>query len=868
MTRIQLKTPALLAFVAFASIVGCERTPTAEELHADAVFQSALQAEQEGRLMDARHLFLDVMELDRITGREARLASASEHLAGGYKAGARFDSSFFFYERSFEHYRSVADKYSARRVRLAKASLHRQLGEDQEALTLIAEMSRIAEVLGDAQGVTELNWHLVPLLRTLGRQDEEQNVLTQLLNEAATAGNPAMQARVYTEWGASYNYRREFNAAAENFLRAFTLAGQAGDSLQAVFALSRLARAYNHAGLQREAFETFTDALLLSDRTKGAGPLREEMLINVGNIYLSAGQFDDAERFYSAALQSAIARNDKLTEGYLWLQLGHCHVGRRPRSAESWKNYQIALDLFTSFSYTPGISYARASYGIGAMKGGRTADALENLSKAVHSDPYPGRLAEETDIPLECEKAFYRLHGVRLNEAYLEALLVLGKYQEAFVEADRERAMRLAETAGQISPETGGQEITASLWEIQHNEALRKGALRQLGTILSSSPENRSILQEAAHGWEKYRTNSANTRQHLAEAENKRLSLLVNQEGGTIDAVQRSLPDNSVLLTYVPTARSTFVFAVGRRNWTVQLSAVPKKRLTELEREFRLLSVDSRTDSTSGEPQTGSSIRRQHELAGWLYGALVWPVESFLPKGRRVIVVPYQDVLPFHALRKLRRASPYFIQEYQVSYLPTAASITNIKTTAPSVIDIVGVGHRGSTSWDVEYELRDIRAFHKDARLHFGKDASISILQNERASVLNLALEFHYDARRPGNSFLRVSNGTPAGSTEVPWGKLLTLPRYPTVLVSDLGSYEGIPSIKPLLFLVNGSESVILTSSPVQRKTKKYFGELFYTAVVGGRAGDDAYRDAMLGMIGNPEMNAVFLWAPFYRWGI
>jgi hypothetical protein len=191
-----------------------------------------------------------------------------------------------------------------------------------------------------------------------------------------------------------------------------------------------------------------------------------------------------------------------------------------------------------------------------------------------------------------------------------------------------------------------------------------------------------------------------------------------------------------------------------------------------------------------------------------------------------------------------------------------------LNPASQSVIDIAGVGHPGLTSWDVEYELRDIRAFHKDARLFFGKDASLATLQKEKAGTLSLAAEFHFDEQRTGNAFLRLSDGTPSGSTEVPWGKLLSVSRFPTVLLSDLGQYRGIPPVKPLFFLATGSETVILTSSPARRKTKKYFGEFFYTALTGGSRSDDAYRQAVLGMIANPEMNAVEIWAPFYRWGI
>jgi hypothetical protein len=256
------------------------------------------------------------------------------------------------------------------------------------------------------------------------------------------------------------------------------------------------------------------------------------------------------------------------------------------------------------------------------------------------------------------------------------------------------------------------------------------------------------------------------------------------------------------------------------------------------------------------------------ELSALLYNTLLWPVESSIDNFKRVIVVPYDTPMPYHALRKGRRKAKFLIQQLHVSYLPSASMILFQKPASPAAVDIVGIGHQGKTAWDVEYEVRDIRAFHKEARLYFAKDASLATLQREKAAILNLAAEFRFDAHRTGNSFLRLSDGTPAGSSEIPWGKLVAIPRYPAVVLSDLGEHHGIPPVKPLLFLVNGSETVVLTSSPARRKTKKYFGEFFYTAIAEGSLSDDAYRRAILEMIVNPDVNAVEIWSPFYRWGI
>jgi hypothetical protein len=51
------------------------------------------------------------------------------------------------------------------------------------------------------------------------------------------------------------------------------------------------------------------------------------------------------------------------------------------------------------------------------------------------------------------------------------------------------------------------------------------------------------------------------------------------------------------------------------------------------------------------------------------------------------------------------------------------------------------------------------------------------------------------------------------------------------------------------------------------RKTKKFFGEVFYTALLGGNSVQSAYRKVQMEMIKNPDYAPQFVWAPFFLWG-
>jgi CHAT domain-containing protein len=261
---------------------------------------------------------------------------------------------------------------------------------------------------------------------------------------------------------------------------------------------------------------------------------------------------------------------------------------------------------------------------------------------------------------------------------------------------------------------------------------------------------------------------------------------------------------------------------------------------------------------------------RMQEVGSALYAALIRPVEQFLSGATSVIVVPTQPLVPLHTLRRSsgRSATKYFIQDRSVSYLPVVSSLRSQEFMAPTSTDVVALGHRGTTEWDVEYELRDIRAFHKDARFYFEQEATITSLRKERGTLLHLAVEFQYDPRWPGNSIALFSDGlTRETVTGVQWGKFLSFPVFSAVVVSDLSRHSGIPPSKPLIFLMTGSKSVIMTAYPAHRKTKKYFGEIFYTSLGEGRPAGESYRNALLAMINNKEYSSPHVWGPFFLWG-
>jgi hypothetical protein len=99
-------------------------------------------------------------------------------------------------------------------------------------------------------------------------------------------------------------------------------------------------------------------------------------------------------------------------------------------------------------------------------------------------------------------------------------------------------------------------------------------------------------------------------------------------------------------------------------------------------------------------------------------------------------------------------------------------------------------------------------------------------------------------------------------------GDLPALPPFGAVVVSTLSAGEEAgPAALPYLLLTHGSGTVIITSLPPARKTKKVFGEFFYTALLSGLGADAAFRETQREMLRSPATASPAFWAPFVLWG-
>lgn len=852
-----------------ALTLGCSKGPTPEQIRADSTLTKATGAMTRGAIRESRRLFQRCLVLEEAIERKTRTGEILRLLGDGYAVSGQFDSALDYYDRAAVAFRNMADRQSIWMMTLKTAALRRQMGEERKAFTMYGDALRLAKVFEDADGIRDIEWAMLPCARAIEETAVGQQLMDDLTKEYTASQNSVGLARVAIECGLDNLFRSLYDQAVQNFLHAVSLAGQGRDTLLVATAMLRLGQAYDALGKGAEAFQAYGDAMTLSGRLRDSRSFRLELMMRIGNSYLRYRQPADAARFYRPALSVAIALNNRVAEGYLAIQLGHCSMDVAPAEASTY--FISAASLFNDLGYGRGAAYAQASAGLLAQRSGKLATASEHYTNAVNEREAWFREPEQHDLLLDCEQAVFGTSRTYLYDRLIDLQLQTGKTEEAFWYSERKTRSELFRLLRTVDPMIPDASLRGELEQYHHACSIRMGAeqgieqlLRQGGVPAEGLQEVRAVLQ--------YATKTAAQGSDRIVRIRPALDPFVRIDGVGLAELQKRIPPGTALLHYVVSQRALYAYVVTRDRTTLHLAAVDREQVLRTVGEFTELfrQREAASDSISMAPST-----RDPRLTDYIRALTDWfvrPVEAQLRTASRIIVLTSPDFpwFPLHVLRTgPLTTSPYLVERYFIGYLPAASAFLLPDVPATGVRDVVAMGFAGGRAWDVEYELRDVRAFYKDARLRFQQQATISTLRKERGDLLHLTIPCSVNERVPESSFLLLSDGKiPPSTTAVPLGELFSVPAFSSVVISDLA--EGGRELRsgvPFIFLMNGTGTVVMNGLVPPRKAKKYFGEMFYTSLLGGTTPGNALRMAQMQMIRNSDYASPYVWGPFFAWG-
>jgi CHAT domain-containing protein len=288
--------------------------------------------------------------------------------------------------------------------------------------------------------------------------------------------------------------------------------------------------------------------------------------------------------------------------------------------------------------------------------------------------------------------------------------------------------------------------------------------------------------------------------------------------------------------------------------------------------EYRTLLQDPTAYSGEAGEASIASMTRFAILSTQLYELLLRPVDDLLDKNLVIVADHEMDGFPFHAIERqdTKGNVKYVIELTSVDYVPSLSSLRYRTASNARLQDVVAFGNPTGKNWSVDYELRDIRSFFKDATVMVGLETSWSNLKSIKADVLQISTEFSQRGAEFPLGSMVLSNGLMVEqSTAVPFEKLAELEAIPLVVLSNhYGQGEGLSAEHALLLRINGTSDIFFNAWQADRRAAKFFSEYFFTHLANGIAPGDAYREALLNLIRTREVSQPHSWAQFFHFGV
>ncbi|HUP63152.1 MAG TPA: CHAT domain-containing tetratricopeptide repeat protein [Thermoanaerobaculia bacterium] len=463
----------------------------------------------------------------------------------------------------------------------------------------------------------------------------------------------------------------------------------------------------------------------------------------------------------------------------------------------------------------------------------KAIDALDTATEDARVDPF---LSSSPGAAGWSSSAF---------EILIQLLVRHRRHEEAFAVSERARARVFLQMMGNTRVSPRGPENTLPA---QEAEALRAQMLQwQQHARLAPTRQINDDLREARRRYEALMTR--------VKATNPDYAAMTSVEPLRLDAIREELPSNTTLVSYFVTDNAAHAWALDRT--TLQYVSLPFGRMA-LERaqcaatRFRIGGRGVRPLNASCEPATVEE----------LYGRLFAPLRVHI-RNSRLVVVPHGVLhyLPFGAFRD-PRTERYLIEDYTITYAPSASSIRFLRDKeTPVKGKALVIGAPAGVSPELPGAMREAMIVGTKLRSvpMIGAAAKESLLYQLKGDVdlVHIAAHGFYEADTPLFSRLALAEGDGSdGNLEVheilsdvdlTGVNLVVLSACQTALGKGSAGDEIVGLTRALLYA--GTPGVISTLWDIGDDAAAALMNHFYSRLLDGDSAADALRHAQLQLL-------------------
>ncbi|MGD0337340.1 MAG: tetratricopeptide repeat protein [Bacteroidota bacterium] len=859
----------VLAASVFISLT-CGRHNTDEIRRAETLFSQAAAQEKEFHYREADELYRQAAELFESNNEPVRASDvfvaigAMEHNAGNFQqAIEQFTRASGLAQNAGDHGRQ-----SATLVMIAE--VHSELGQTDQAIAVAKQSLVINEMFGEKPGA-------IVGYNTLGRLHCSTGLYRQAIEYFSKARTTA----------------QSINKPDDDLDAALSLCEVALDQKQFIDALQLLAliqpqvlaketnathRWYLNEGIAYlgindyiHAANAFSHAIALNELVVYTVQIRA--MLHAAEVNYLLRRSGDALNLCADALNIARQNNDRIAEACLLLHRGD--IERFTSHQQSLESYRQAAELFSALEYPAGMARALQHLGKATEENGNLTAAVEIYRKAL--DAYEQALTQSCEINLCSGLVWTHDHMTfSIADDLSRTLIELNRSREAFIYHERGLLAQCIATIQSLDPKPHLETLTKQFksFRILSGEL---AALKRERTIEIGKPDEQRDEAKCTRlaGVIKDKSAERENAIQAIEKEEPNSSFFFRIKNIRVEDIQAQIPPGMILLEYIPAEIQLYCAVVTRTSFS--LVRIPTSYPSILQHADELRRILFAPAAPHERPDIGNiddKYFRMHTYAKMLYNELLGSIQVPDIRQSGLVIVPPPELsdIPFHALISPGTITKgEYVAEHQlIRYLPFASAALFQSNQKRMLNDMVAVGNPSVTNWEVDYVLRDIKTFFKEAKLFLGPDATRENLFGSNGDVLHIATDFLYDGIHTRNSYISLADGkTPNGSVDVPLGSLHALYNYPCIIIMNVGpSIESVNQFHMALLLLNGTRAVIGTFWQPERGAVRAFDEQFYSSLANHMSPESAYLQAQREMIAMPIFRPPHQWAPFFYYGI
>ncbi|MGA9407296.1 MAG: CHAT domain-containing protein [Bacteroidota bacterium] len=887
---VSLIIPAL-----WLSLYGCDIGQDNEDpvVKSQDLRTAAVEYINEHDYLHAEQVLSEIIPLDQQLQQWNRLAEDRSTTAKIQASLGLFSAAIENYTEAWKYYRQVGDHAAEVRSMNALGNLSVGLGDFENGINMLSDALEVSKLSSNNEPDPETSMNLG---NAFLRSGQYESALDQFAAALAVFNkrrySPAI-VRALSRVGYTYGKlgkRAEAlgaYATVENIINSVPNVIVKGD-----FNYDR-GRTLESLGEWTPAAQSFHDGIGIlenlprNEKNEETNDLLILLYTALGKVYAHNFAYELAEQSFIEGYSLAKDSGKKIAIGYLLIAIADCERKIHAVSPDQQASiaagtyYEQAMTLFSRIGNVSGEAFA--NYKLGTMKEeeGNTDAALMLYRRAfelcsdqagefnnwAEDEEYFGLRegAIKEGIPFIRETFWYEPLVVALaREGRAEEALDIYEQGKAKFFSTQLRSFPYEfreKTTGQVveSMQRQMQTLSVKEAELEYQKGLNTNQ-RDAERIASLANEVTSTSDELSNAA------SALTQKY------PQLEILFRTPTVQESELRSALPYGTVVLDYLIAGDRIVIFVISfdgmGRQMPVNIVEVPayKDIVLQKVRQYNVMLDDHLRSIATEHFQTTDFERLSEEL----YNYFLRPVERFFVQ--RVVIIPPREMegISFHSFtRSTSEGVKPLIEMVDVSYLPYLWAVKGLQPPLRSTNTVIVVGNPRGNNWPLDFELRDVRSFFREATVFVSQNANEKLLFNSFGDVLQLSTDFATDTLFPGRSTFVLSSGSITDpDAYIPIANFLRLYPFPVVYLSDQQTSTcGLTAIHASLLMMNGSSNIILTMKPSESKASKFFSEKFYSVLAKGGNVNDAYRSAVVAMSKSPNFNAPYQWSQFYKFG-